>query len=454
VTVTPRMQHPAIPPEAHAAGRSLRRVSQLPLNIALLLAAVTFLPLLVPHGPRNSAPADIFIALYLFVALLGWTRPGRPLVFPLTAVVAFICVISLAGAGLSQLPRVGLATVVIDVYLFVFFLAVVNDLRGDRQALAMVLSAWSIASLGWALLANGVMFNFLPTGLATLILDNSQALKRASATADNPNLAASYFVVSFFVLLASSRPRTRWIRALGGLWLVLAVYSTGSVAGLLALASGGVLLLAVWFLRHAGSTLRQVQVVMAVLVLALAVGVAGVSRVMFTRAILEDVATVSQSQQQGGIFQQSLGRSNRSLRGRLTLWTQGLQSSSDRGQALLGVGAGEAKYTVDYKSLHNDLLSYLVERGLLGLTGLLLLYCVVGRLSIRLLVQRGPGARFEPLAAGVIGNLVFSMTHQTLHFRHVWLLFALVWVGANLKGTGESPEPVPESKVTTQGGQA
>jgi len=36
----------------------------------------------------------------------------------------------------------------------------------------------------------------------------------------------------------------------------------------------------------------------------------------------------------------------------------------------------------------------------------------------------------------VFANFAFSMTHQTLHFRHVWLLLALIWAATSL-GAGE-----------------
>jgi O-antigen ligase len=281
-------------------------------------------------------------------------------------------------------------------------------------------------------LANGITFHFLPDGFARLILSNSRALNRASAAADNPNLAASYFLVSLFVLAASPWPRWRWLRWLAGGWLLLAIYATGSVAGLVGLFVGLAALLGSFLVRRAGSTARQTQVVIALLIVVLAFVVGGVTRTVATRSVLGDVATISASQQQGGVFQNSLGRSNRSLNGRLTLWAQGLTKSSGRGNDLFGVGAGAAKYTVDYKSLHNDILAYLVERGIIALFGLAVLYWLVFRQALRLLGPRGP-VQFHALGAAVFANFAFSMTHQTLHFRHVWLLLGLIWAASSLR---------------------
>jgi O-antigen ligase len=403
----------------------------------MLLPAVAFLPLLIPHGPSNTAPVDVLIVLYLFTATIGWFSTRRPMSFPLVAVTAFLLVVTLIGVGTSQFAGVGRTAVLIDVYLYVFFVAVVNDLRQSPRALRIVLATWVFTAVVWAVLANGITFHFLPDGFARLILSNSRALNRASAAADNPNLAASYFLVSLFVLAASPWPRWRWLRWLAGGWLLLAIYATGSVAGLVGLFVGLAALLGSFLVRRAGSTARQTQVVIALLIVALAFVVGGVTRTVATRSVLGDVATISASQQQGGVFQNSLGRSNRSLNGRLTLWAQGLTKSSGRGNDLFGVGAGAAKYTVDYKSLHNDILAYLVERGIIALFGLAVLYWLVFRQALRLLGPRGP-VQFHALGAAVFANFAFSMTHQTLHFRHVWLLLALIWAATGLRA-GEEP---------------
>jgi O-antigen ligase len=403
----------------------------------MLLPAVAFLPLLIPHGPSNTAPVDVLIVLYLFTATIGWFSTRRPMSFPLVAVTAFLLVVTLIGVGTSQFAGVGRTAVLIDVYLYVFFVAAVNDLRHRPRALRIVLATWVLTAVIWAVLANGITFHFLPDGFARLILSNSRALNRASAAADNPNLAASYFLVSLFVLAASPWPRRRWLRWLAGGWLLLAIYATGSVAGLVGLFVGLAALLGSFLVRRAGSTARQTQVVIALLIVALAFVVGGVTRTVATRSVLGDVATISASQQQGGVFQNSLGRSNRSLNGRLTLWAQGLTKSSGRGNDLFGVGAGAAKYTVDYKSLHNDILAYLVERGIIALFGLAVLYWLVFRQALRLLGPRGP-VQFHALGAAVFANFAFSMTHQTLHFRHVWLLLALIWAATGLRA-GEEP---------------
>ena len=89
-----------------------------------------------------------------------------------------------------------------------------------------------------------------------------------------------------------------------------------------------------------------------------------------------DVEALARSEQQGALAN-SLGRLDRGIDDRLRLWSSGWQGAAPR--LVVGVGPGEAiNYAVNLQgvpnSLHNDLLAYLVERGVLGLLGFLTLH--------------------------------------------------------------------------------
>jgi len=81
---------------------------------------------------------------------------------------------------------------------------------------------------------------------------------------------------------------------------------------------------------------------------------------------------------------------------------------------------------------HNDFLAVLLERGVLGIVGLLLLGAGlairVARISGRGLspgyasVVPAPGA----LAGAIVALGLSSFSHEVLHFRHVWVLFGIV----------------------------
>ena len=73
-----------------------------------------------------------------------------------------------------------------------------------------------------------------------------------------------------------------------------------------------------------------------------------------------------------------VGRAERSSEGRFTLWQRGLETLQASDTIVLGIGPENFR-DVDFleKQLHNDLLAFSVERGLLGALGLVLFAAVV-----------------------------------------------------------------------------
>ena len=136
----------------------------------------------------------------------------------------------------------------------------------------------------------------------------------------------------------------------------------------------------------------------------------------------------------------NLGRLDRSVSSRLAIWSKAWNGTGSR--VLVGVGPAAAPKipfgarTVG-RGLHNDYLAFLVERGLLGLLGLLTFCAIMLRWSGRLLAalpQEDAGGRWRAagLAGAVVANLVLATNHESFHFRHVWLLFGLVWAANRL----------------------
>jgi O-antigen ligase len=84
------------------------------------------------------------------------------------------------------------------------------------------------------------------------------------------------------------------------------------------------------------------------------------------------------------------------------------------------------------KEAHDDYLAALLERGVIGLAGLLLL---LGTVAFRGLGTTGsrlrPGfeaiiARPNALLGAVLGTFVASTVYELLHLRHLWALFGIV----------------------------
>jgi O-antigen ligase len=404
------------------------------VSLLLLGLTVVFLPLLIPSGPGNSAPVDGFALAYLLVALLGLYRQRRSLQVPAKAAWGLIVLGSGLALATSADPPLGLLTFLVDLYLLVLLIVIASDLDRRERALRTVLTVWSAASLAWAVLLLGANLHLLHTGVERILLGQTFR-DRIASPSGNPNLAASYLAVSCFVLLASPWPASRVARAAGVAVLLWAVDVTGSNGALMGVA-GGALVLAFGRLLRAGRTPRQrLGVVGAALLLAVVAACVGLRLVGVPQVGLQQLDTIAASEQRGP-FANSLGRLNRSVRERLVLWESGWQHGGPR--VLTGLGPGEAIDVVvnaqgGHQGLHNDAISYAIERGVLGLLGLLALYLALFGAGGVLLLAPGRGRdAYRGLAAAAVTNLLFSQSHETLHFRHVFVLFALVWVAARV----------------------
>jgi O-antigen ligase len=123
---------------------------------------------------------------------------------------------------------------------------------------------------------------------------------------------------------------------------------------------------------------------------------------------------------------------------------------------IFGRGPGATKDTLTaeqapyQKEAHDDWVAALVERGAVGLFGVLLLAVAIGMRAAGISRRRhlAPGyrriVRTPAFVAGALVTvLVFSLTHESLHDRTVWTLFGLV---AALYAWGRQPEAQEMSK--------
>jgi O-antigen ligase len=411
----------------------------------LLGAMVAFLPLLSPRGPGNTAPVDLFAVGFLALSLVALAQRGRSLTVPAPLGLALILAGSLLALALSSHPSTGLFTLVIDVYLLVLLVAIASVLHGDEQALRRILVLWTVASLLWAAVLIAQHLQLVPDFLfGSVVKDTSGSTRVSGPAKNNPNLAASYVVTSFFVLLASPWPRSRLPRLLAACWLLFGLYATASIGGFVAILAGAAFLAMGAYLRGA-RTPGQIRALVGAALLACSLAATALlATVGVARPSQLDVATIASEAKRSEFTAESLGRLNRSVAGRVVLWETAVARTGAR--ALIGLGPGLAKEELEIPSgtldrfgnpkvhaLHNDFLAFLIERGVIGLLGLLALYGVLLRGSSRLLtVPTQEGIRLRALGAGVVANIVVSLTHETFHFRHTVVLFALLWVAAEL----------------------
>jgi O-antigen ligase len=106
---------------------------------------------------------------------------------------------------------------------------------------------------------------------------------------------------------------------------------------------------------------------------------------------------------------------------------------------VLGRGPVSTEYTLTKqqaaypKEAHNDWIAAMLERGVLGFTGLLLLVLEILLLALAIWNPKRllPGYRAAlPAPAYLVGALVlaamYSLTHEVLHERTLWTLLGLL----------------------------
>jgi O-antigen ligase len=131
-----------------------------------------------------------------------------------------------------------------------------------------------------------------------------------------------------------------------------------------------------------------------------------------------------------------LGRGEQSLESRGAIFRE--SSELYNGSGALGAGPVSTKVRMRRaqapiaKEAHDDYLAALLERGAVGVAGLVLL---IGGLAVRSFsfstghLSRGFDrvvAKPHALAGAVAGTFAAAALYEVLHLRHVWALFAFV----------------------------
>jgi O-antigen ligase len=216
------------------------------------------------------------------------------------------------------------------------------------------------------------------------------------------------------------------MRIIGYLMLVWALALTESNGGTLAFLIGVFFLVLVRCYKKRGWT----GVLAAVLAAGLAVGL------FFTAVPLSSIRQWAASSNQA-LLVNSIGRSAQSSSERSELIHESEQLYG-RSDGVLGLGPAATKplltkWLYPYANeAHDDYLAALVERGVVGLLGLLLL---VGSAVTRAgpILRRPLSARYAlvvPAPAGLVAGLlalsVNSFYEEILHFRFLWALLGIV----------------------------
>lgn len=393
------------------------------LYLALI---VCLIPVVVPSGPARLALVDGVIVIGLAVFGVLFLTRRQPVRIPFMAPVLMITVGSLAAVVNAESPSASFLTMAQDAYLFLWFIMLVHLLR-DRDLTPIQLTwIW----VGNIIALVGIIIVLTQGHLSLLDIIKPKG-KRAYGTFYDPNMFAGYLVMSLFFVLSMGR-RFPWLLRWGSiLLLTVCIVATKSNGGMLSLVIG----LAVWAMMRAWT--RRVPAV-AVAASALLVLSLGLGALWMNAGVGVGAAQLKEFSNNS-----FLARVGHSSEGRFTIWNN-LQETYARSP--LGIGPGNSRWltlsiedrlrpnSLQAKEAHNDYLAYAIERGPLGLLGLLVLMgSAFGKLGAAARRREDSDSTPDtngPLVAAMAGALTASAVHaltiEVLHFRHFWMLLAIV----------------------------
>lgn len=395
------------------------------LAIGVMSLAVVFQPLLHPAGPGNISPVDILVLLTLLMTALWATTSGLPVHAPYLVPMSVSVLAGALAALASTLPMNGLLALIQDMALVAWCTAIVNLARCSG-ALRMIGRAWAVSSICWA----GVQVIASLLNIAAIEGVRPQDGNRLMFTFGDPNYAGTYWVISMFVVYATRAPDRPVLRRAGYLLLLWSLVLSESNGAAVEFIVGVAFLLCVG-VYHKRGLVNAMALLMVIVVAA----------VVFLQ--LTPIATVQTWARDSGqsLLVNTLGRSNSSSAQRSALIDEALSLYASNG--LLGSGPSTTKallFERQYpyaKEAHDDYLAALVERGPLGILGVVLL--VLSAAWRAGTVLRGPPIlsfaaqipRPVGMVAALLGLGVAGTFYEVMHFRFLWLLLALVAVLAS-----------------------
>jgi O-antigen ligase len=356
----------------------------------------------------EPAPPDFILATVVLVAAItGRFNLSR---VPLVATGTVAVFLALNFLSLVEVvdPARAAFFVSITLYLAVFALWMTTFVNSEHRA-RLVLIAFLFAALLSALL--GVVAVNLPVPGRSVLTFGDES-ERARALFKDPNVFGPFMVPALlFVLEETLRPRllriSRWLKFAFLIILALAILFSFSRGGWLNLVVGLVAMLAVITLRRSGG-----QRTAAVLGVVLVAGALAATVLSITGSVsyLEDRASLQAYDTQ-----------------RFETQKLGVELAVTHP---FGIGPGQFE-EISPVSAHSIYVRVLTEQGWLGLACLLVLLLGVLFAAWQNVVagRSTYGIGSAALFGAWCGLLVNSLVVDTLHWRHLWLLAALIWAG-------------------------
>ena len=382
-----------------------------------LVIFTMYLGIVVFHEP---APVDAMIVLCLLVGVLfGKLDVTAIEMVPLVALVVF-CLANLVSMHDPLDPVRAVWYVFVTLYLVAsWFLFVGLIGRYGEPMMATLVHAYCLAGLISAFLGIGGYLHLLPFQERLLLAGRARGLFK------DCNVYGPYFVpMALFALMRLMDPRAAWRRkAVPTLLFVSALFamllSFSRACWLNFAVSLVVLFGAQHFYMSSGIAARRRLRIGVFVLIAGALAVVVLINTPSVKQML-DVRVTSNGLQDYD---------------RIRFATQSLSLETAEEQPL-GIGPGQAEQVFGYAT-HSMYMRILSENGLAALIALLVF---VGATAARALtlVRRADSEWVREVnlvvLACIIGHLANSVVIDTVHWRHIWFVYALPWAPACLRG--------------------
>ena len=363
----------------------------------------------------EPAPVDLVLVVVIAVAVTTGRFSARVSPVALAAIVALLALNLLSAVEVVDARRAALF-VATTAYLVLFALWLSGYVASLERA-RIVVVGYLAAAAGSAVLGTVALLTGLP-GRDLVIGDG-----RVQAFFQDPNVFGPFLVPIALILVEDLLiPRllrlNRVLKAALVLVLVLGVVFSFSRGAWINLTVGLAAVLVVVALRRGGG--RKALLIL-LLALVLAGSVASILAATGSENFLLERARI-----------QSYDAS------RFSAQAVGIESAE---RYPFGVGPGQFEHYASL-SAHSTYVRVAGEQGLLGLLALvaLLTSTLVAAVANAVAGRETYGIGSAALLGAWCGILLNSLVVDTLHWRHVWIVMALIWAG---RARGKLPRPRP-----------
>jgi O-antigen ligase len=393
------------PPLAAVFAVGVGLLGTLALALARYDAAVALGIFLLAAVRLEPAPADLVLFVVIAVALVSGRFALRRVPLPVTVLLSvFLALNMLSSVELIDLTR-GVTFFAITLYLALFGLWLAGYVHSVQRA-RVVLQAYVWAAVLSAAVSSLALFAAFP-GHEILVTG-----PRAQGLFKDPNVFGPFLVpAALFLMEESVAPRLLRSRRITKLALVsiviIGILFSFSRAAWLNLVVGGVVMFFVLALRRGGGRRALVLLV---------VSLSATAALFSVLAVTSSFAFLGERARFQAYDVQRFGAQE-----------SGIELAA---QYPLGIGPGQFE-EVSPISAHSTYVRALSEQGVLGLLVILALMLLTLSFAARnaVLGRDTYGIGSAALLSAWCGLLANGIFIDTLHWRHLWLLAALIWAG-------------------------